>query len=88
MHNAGALLPELINSGIRVLIYAGQADSSTSSYLILWYPLTYFHSGQRGRLLARSRQSAEYLLYNVLDSRQEELHRLRWERRWMDQGGW
>jgi len=41
MHNAGALLPELINSGIRVLIYAGQADSSTSSYLILWYPLTY-----------------------------------------------
>lgn len=27
MHNAGALLPELVDSGVRVLIYAGQADS-------------------------------------------------------------
>ncbi|OCF31325.1 cathepsin A (carboxypeptidase C) [Kwoniella heveanensis BCC8398] len=26
MHNAGALLPELIESGIRVLIYSGEAD--------------------------------------------------------------
>lgn len=28
MHNAGALLPELVNSGIRLLLYAGDADMS------------------------------------------------------------
>jgi cathepsin A (carboxypeptidase C) len=28
MHNAGALLPELVDAGIRLLIYAGEADIS------------------------------------------------------------
>ena len=28
MHNAGSLLPKVVDAGIRVLIYAGQADSS------------------------------------------------------------
>lgn len=26
MHNSGALLPELVNNGIRLLLYAGEAD--------------------------------------------------------------
>ena len=26
MHNAGALLPELVDAGVRLLIYSGQAD--------------------------------------------------------------
>ena len=30
MHNAGALLPELVNNGIRLLLYAGEADMRKS----------------------------------------------------------
>jgi hypothetical protein len=26
MHNSGALLPDLVNDGIRLLLYAGEAD--------------------------------------------------------------
>ncbi len=48
MHNAGALLPELVESGIRVLLYAGQADSrkitsfldQASSYLTFQADIT------------------------------------------------
>lgn len=32
MHNAGALLPELVNDGIRLLLYAGEADMSEWSF--------------------------------------------------------
>jgi cathepsin A (carboxypeptidase C) len=30
MHNSGALLPELVNNGIRLLLYAGEADMCKS----------------------------------------------------------
>jgi cathepsin A (carboxypeptidase C) len=30
MHNSGLLLPELVNEGIRLLVYAGNAGSSVS----------------------------------------------------------
>jgi hypothetical protein len=32
MHNAGALLPELVNNGIRLLLYAGEADMRKSPH--------------------------------------------------------
>jgi cathepsin A (carboxypeptidase C) len=38
MHNAGALLPELVNNGIRLLLYAGEADMRKSLP-----PLFYVH---------------------------------------------
>lgn len=31
MHNSGALLPELVNDGIRLLLYAGEADMRKSA---------------------------------------------------------
>jgi hypothetical protein len=30
MHNSGALLPEMVNNGIRLLLYAGEADMRKS----------------------------------------------------------
>lgn len=36
MHNAGALLAPLVNDGIRLLIYAGQADMCRSSLYLTW----------------------------------------------------
>lgn len=30
MHNSGALLPDLVNDGIRLLLYAGEADMRMS----------------------------------------------------------
>lgn len=31
MHNSGALLPDLVNDGIRLLLYAGEADMLVNS---------------------------------------------------------
>jgi len=33
MHNSAMLLPELVNNGIRLLVYAGNAGSCNSSFL-------------------------------------------------------
>jgi hypothetical protein len=32
MHNSGALLPEMVNNGIRLLLYAGEADMRKSLF--------------------------------------------------------
>jgi cathepsin A (carboxypeptidase C) len=35
MHNSGALLPELVNDGIRLLVYAGNADAMCNFIVIV-----------------------------------------------------
>jgi len=52
MHNAGALLPELVNNGIRLLLYAGEADMRKS-----FHPSIVNHADEKSSTPLVSNQS-------------------------------
>jgi len=84
MHNAGALLPELVNNGIRLLLYAGEADMRKSHNTVLRSSLT--TSRQLHRCRVRYGSLTYRLHCRLQQSQDHQLHRFRGRLRRLVQG--
>lgn len=77
MHNSGALLPELVDDGIRLLLYAGQADMRESpKSLIASFSLTN-RSCQLDRCRVGHGQPRDYLQQGLQLCQGSQLYRFR-----------